>query len=166
MRTRLRRIPDRAGTGAILDRVTGRPPLRSATPGPPPAPRDTWATPDGAPPRESTALSVPETTRSVETPTAGDAVAPSPPAAPPPGFDPFPNDPSALTVMRDAVARRFRLVRAWSQRPAGRFLVPTLVIAVVLAVTGTAGLYLTPAVSPLPRASAADPPTPSAAPHL
>jgi membrane-bound lytic murein transglycosylase B len=109
---------------------------------------------------------VPERTRSVETPTAGDAVVPSQPDRPPAGFDPFPNDPSALTVMRDAVARRFRLVGAWSRRPAGRFLVPTLVITAVLAVTGTAGLYLTPAMSPLPRASAADSAAPSAAPSL
>jgi hypothetical protein len=89
-----------------------------------------------------------------------------PPAEVPAGLDPFPNDPSALTVLRNAMSRRFRRIRAWSRRPAGRFLVPTLAIAALLAATGSAGLYLTQAVSPLPRPSLSGSAGPSTEPGL
>src|SRR5579859_5821586 len=44
-------------------------------------------------------------------------------------------------------ARRSRL-RTWVRGPVGRFTVPALAIVAVLGLTGTAGLYLTQAVSP------------------
>jgi membrane-bound lytic murein transglycosylase B len=50
----------------------------------------------------------------------------------------------------------------WRGRPSGRFVVPTVVIVAVLAVTGSAGIYLTQAVSPLPapKAQASSEPAP------
>lgn len=165
MPLRLRRIPDWTEIGAILDRVTDRPSLRSATPGPPPASQATWVAPDSAQSIEISAPSVSETARTVEKPTTTSGLEPGPVLP----VDPLPNDPAtptavkdaALTVVKDTVTSRFHSVGAWSRRPAGRFVVPTLVITVVLAVTGSAGLYLTQAVSP-PRAGASGSAAPSA----
>ena len=112
-----------------------------------------------------------ETARTVKKTTAASEQA-SEPVLP---VDPFPNDPPVLTGVKDAVptdvkdavptdamTSRFRSVGAWSRRPAGRFVVPTLVITVILAATGSAGLYLTQAVSPPPQAGASGSMVPSA----
>jgi membrane-bound lytic murein transglycosylase B len=57
-------------------------------------------------------------------------------------------------------ARRGRLAE-WARGPGGRFVVPAAAITALLAVMGSTGAYLTQAVSPVPRPSAA---SPSAAP--
>ena len=56
--------------------------------------------------------------------------------------------------------------RSWVRGPGGRFAVPALAIVVLLAVAGGAGIYLTRAVSPVPRlaASPSGPQSPSEPP--
>ena len=104
------------------------------------------------------------------------------PGAPPPDAAPDAAQPEApvpsssgVRLLRDAtlgagiaVGRAVRTGQhrfdEWRVRPSGRFVVPSIVIVAMLAITGTAGAYLTQAVSPLPSpkagaSAAADPST-------
>ena len=157
-------VPPRSGTGAILDHVTGRPPLRSSVPEPPTVSASTVTEPTTTEPTttEPTATEPTATEPTADEPTADEPTADG--SAPAPAGVAGHRRPRRALVLvplrlvgRGARATG-RALLAWARRPSGRFVVPALAIGIVLGATATAGAYV------VPRAAPAVPPSPPASP--
>src|SRR2546423_1180833 len=129
--------------GAILDRVTRRPPLRSATPVPVPVPvpvvprqRPAPSTPPPGPaPSILAGRSILGGRSILSAPSILAGPAQPPASVLPAGVPRHRRRAGALLVAGG------RAMVRWGHRPSGRFVVPLVVIVALLAATGAAGNY-------------------------